>query len=293
MSNAKLWVTGAAGGLGSALGSVLAARGIAACTSTRELDIADEARVAAFLAEHRPTHLFNCAAYTAVDQAERDEAAAHRTNAIGPAVLARACAAAGVYGVHVSTDYVFDGEKRAPYLEDDAPAPRSAYGRTKLEGERAFLNILGARGLVVRTSWLFSATGKSFPRTILRLLAEKDELSVVDDQHGRPTWAPDLAAALVDLAAQQCSGLFHFANAGATTWFELASAVRDGALARGLPVKASVIRPIPTAAFPTPAARPRSSLLDTGKLERALGKAPRPWRDTLPDFFSALASAAR
>ncbi len=292
LSHAKVWVAGAGGGLGTAVRAALAARGVAALTSDADLDIADEARVAAFLAEHRPTHLVNCAAYTAVDQAEREEAAAHRTNALGPAVLARACAQAGVFGVHLSTDYVFDGEKPTPYLEDDAPAPRSAYGRTKLAGERAFLEALGARGVVVRTSWLFSAAGKSFPRTILRLLAEKDELTVVDDQRGRPTWAPDLAAALLELAAREVSGVFHYANAGATTWFDLAVAVREGALARGLPVKARQVRPIPTSAYPTPAARPRSSVLDTGKLERALGDAPRPWRDTLPDFFAALASAA-
>lgn len=293
MSNAKVWVAGAGGGLGTALCSALAARGIAACTSDVELDIADEARVTAFLAGHRPTHLVNCAAYTAVDQAEREEAAAQRTNATGPAVLARACAAAGVFGAHISTDYIFDGDKGAPYLEDDVPSPRSAYGRTKLDGERAFLAALGARGVVVRTSWLFSSTGKSFPRTILRLLAEKDELTVVDDQHGRPTWAPDLAAVLLDLAERELSGVFHFANAGAATWFDLACAVKEGATARGLPVKARTIRPIPTSAFPTPAARPRFSVLDTGKLERALGRAPRPWRDTLPDFFAAIASAPR
>lgn len=292
LSTARVWVAGARGGLGRAVVDALATHALPCCASDSALDIADEAAVAAFLAEHRPSHLINCAAYTAVDQAEADEARAHRTNAQGPAVLARACAKAAVHAIQLSTDYVFDGEKDAPYLEEDAPAPRSAYGRTKLAGEGAFLDALGARGCVLRTSWLFSATGKSFPRTILRLLAEKDELSVVSDQHGRPTWAPDLASVLLEVLERELSGLFHFANAGATTWFELACAVRDGAVERGLPVKAKTVKPIPTSAYPTPAARPRWSVLDTAKLERALGTAPRPWQQTLPDFFAALAATS-
>ena len=289
LTSAKVWVAGARGGLGRAVVDALAARAIPACPTDSSLDIADEAQVSAHLAAERPTHLVNCAAYTAVDQAEADEARARRANADGPAVLGRACAARSIYAVQLSTDYVFDGEKGTPYLEDDAPAPRSAYGRTKLAGERAFLTALGARGCVVRTSWLFSAQGKSFPRTMLRLLQEKDELSVVSDQHGRPTWAPDLAQVLLLLVERELGGVFHWANAGETTWYALACAVRDGALSRGLPVRARDIKPIPTSAYPTPAARPRWSVLSTDKLERALGQTPRPWRETLPEFFEALA----
>lgn len=289
LSSAKVWVAGAHGGLGRAVMDALAARRVAACGTSSTLDIADEQQVAAHLAAEAPTHLVNCAAYTAVDQAERDEARAHRSNADGPAVLARACAARSIYAVHLSTDYVFDGEKGAPYLEDDAAAPRSVYGRSKLAGERAFLPAIGARGAVVRTSWLFSAQGKSFPRTILRLLQERDELSVVSDQYGRPTWAPDLAGTLLALVDRELSGVFHWANAGVATWHELACAVRDEALARGLSVRARSIKPIPTSAYPTPAARPRWSVLSTDKLERALGQTPRTWRATLPDFFAAQA----
>lgn len=290
LSTAKVWVTGANGGLGRALVDTLAARRITTCASDHAVDIADAAQVDAYLARERPTHLVNCAAYTAVDQAEREVAAAQRANAEGPAVLARACAARALFAVQLSTDYVFAGDQGAPYLEDDAAAPRSVYGNSKLDGERAFLAAIGAMGAVVRTSWLFSAHGKSFPRTMLRLMQEKDELSVVSDQHGRPTWAPDLAAALVDVLERELSGVFHWANAGVTTWHALATAVREQALARGLPVKARAIHPIPTSAYPTPAARPAWSVLDTGKLERALGYAPRPWQATLPDFFGALAA---
>lgn len=290
LSSAKVWVAGANGGLGRALVDVLATRRIATCASDHVVDIADAAQVDAFLANERPTHLVNCAAYTAVDQAEREQAAAQRANTEGPAVLAKACAARGLYAIQLSTDYVFDGDKGTPYLEDDAPAPRSVYGATKLAGERAFLDAISARGAVVRTSWLYSAHGKSFPRTMLRLMQERDELSVVSDQHGRPTWAPDLAEALLDVLARELVGTFHWANAGVTTWHALASAVREQALARGLPVKAKAMHPIPTSAYPTPAARPRWSVLDTAKLERALGRSPRPWQATLPDFFAALAS---
>ncbi len=289
LSSAKVWVAGANGGLGRAFVDALTARCVSHCASDHAVDIADAAQVDAFLANERPSHLVNCAAYTAVDQAEREQAAAHRANTEGPAVLAQACAARGLYAVQLSTDYVFAGDKGAPYLEDDSPAPRSVYGTSKLDGERAFLAAIGARGCVVRTSWLFSANGKSFPRTMLRLLAEKDELSVVNDQHGRPTWAPDLAAALLDVLARELAGTFHWANAGVTTWHALANAVRDHALARGLPVMAKAIHPIPTSAYPTPATRPRWSVLHTGKLEQALGYAPRPWQETLPDFFAALA----
>lgn len=292
LTTAKLWVAGAKGGLGRAVSAALAARGVTTCATDSSLDIANADAVAALLDAERPTHLINCAAYTAVDLAEKEVDQARRANALGPAVLARACAARGVWAAHLSTDYVFDGDKGAPYLEDDATGPRSVYGRTKLEGERAFCDALGENGCVVRSSWLFSATGKSFPRTILKLLAERDELSVVADQHGRPSWAPDLAGVLLALAERRLSGTFHWANAGATTWHELASAVRDEALARGLPVKARVIHPIPTSAYPTPAVRPRWSVLSTARIEAALGVAPRPWRETLPDFFSALASLA-
>ena len=291
LTTAKVWVAGAEGGLGRAVTAALAARGVTACATDSTLDIANADAVAALLDAERPTHLINCAAYTAVDLAEKEEAKARRATAEGPAVLARACAARGVWAAQLSTDYVFDGDKGAPYLEDDATGPRSVYGRTKLEGERAFRDALGERGCVVRTSWLFSATGKSFPRTILKLLAERDELSVVADQHGRPAWAPDLAAVLLALAERRLAGTFHWANAGATTWHELACAVRDEAVARGLPVKARVIHPIPTSAYPTPAARPTWSVLSTARIEAALGMSPRPWRETLPDFFSALAVA--
>jgi dTDP-4-dehydrorhamnose reductase len=285
----RVWVTGARGLLGTAVCAQLEREQIAFVATDRELDITDDAALAAFGEPF--THVIHCAAYTKVDLCETHEAEAHAVNAVGSGNVARLARTRGAISIGVSTDYVFDGTATSPYREDSACAPINAYGRTKLAGERALLEANPERGYVVRTSWLFGPGGPSFVATMLRLLAERPEVRVVDDQRGRPTASDDLAAALVALARQasepvgdwsagrQASepGIYHFANAGEVTWFGLAAAVKELA---GLPAS---LTPIATADYPTPARRPAYSVLATTKLERALGSAPRHWRDALAE----------
>lgn len=274
----RVWVTGSRGLLGTAVCAQLDREGIACVGTDAELDIRDPAALASFAEATGFTHVINCAAYTKVDQCESNEAEAHAVNAVGAGNVARVAKSHAAIAVHVSTDYVFDGGSSAPYREDAPVGPINAYGRTKLAGERAFLD--GGGDYVVRTSWLFGPGGPSFVATMLRLLATRPEVRVVDDQHGRPTASDDLATALIAIARRApAPGVYHFANTGDVTWFGFASAIRD--LAK-LP---ATVTPITTAEYPTPARRPMWSVLATDKLERALGMTPRPWRDALADLL--------
>ena len=242
----------------------------------------------AFAAATPFTHAINCAAFTAVDACESREDEASRANSEGAFQLARAARVRGAIAAHVSTDYVFAGTGTTPYPVDAPTDPINAYGRTKLAGEQRFLAELPA-GYVVRTSWLFGQGGPCFPATVLRLLATRAEVKIVDDQTGRPTWAGDLASALVSLVTATtpvAPGTYHFANAGAVTWFGFAVAVREAATARGRHFDATLL-PITTAEYPTPARRPAWSVLDTSALEQALGITARPWRDALADYLQA------
>jgi dTDP-4-dehydrorhamnose reductase len=249
----------------------------------REVDIADAAAVASLIAEHAPTHVFNCAAYTDVDGAEDDEPAAFRANALGPEVLGRAATARGFRIVHYSTDYVFPGTRPAFYREDDPPAPVNAYGRSKLDGERRFLAACPT-GLVVRSSWLFGDGGPNFVDAMLLRMAEREEVSVVDDQHGRPTHALDLAEASLALAGigpdpaeARPRGVAHFANVGVATWHGLAVAIHQAARRRGLPLKTRRVLPVATHEFPRRAARPPRAVLDTTRTESLLARPTRTW----------------
>lgn len=254
------------------------------------------------LAAARPDAVVNAAAWTAVDAAEAEEEAARRANADGPALLARLCAASRTPLLHLSTDYVFDGLGGAPYAEDDAPNPLSAYGRTKLAGERA---VLGAGGpaTVLRTSWVFAATGRNFVRTMLALGATRPALRVVADQRGGPTAAPDLADALAAILAdlrdgggwsgERHGGLFHAAGSGEATWHELAVATFEEARALGrFAGPAPTVAPVATADYPTPAARPMDARLDCGRLARTFGLALPPWREGLRRVLAAMPPAA-
>lgn len=241
----------------------------------------------------RPALVIVAAAYTAVDRAEAEEEAARVVNAEAPRRIADACAKTGAALVHVSTDYVFDGTKPAPYLETDPTAPINAYGRTKLEGEQGVL-ASGAAAAVVRTAWVYSAFGSNFVKTMLRLAADRDELRVVGDQIGCPTAAGDLARALVALGTRLAggeagaAGLFHYAGAGETSWAGFAEAVIAGSARRG--GRAVRVVPITTAEFPTPARRPANSRLDSGRMAD-LGIAPRPWREALDGVLNELPPA--
>jgi dTDP-4-dehydrorhamnose reductase len=287
----RLWVPGGRG----MLGSQLAADANASCevfVTGHEVDIADPVAVASWWQGHGPFEVVvNCAAYTAVDAAEANVDAATAVNATGPRVLAAACAASGARLVHVSTDYVFDGSATAAIDEDAPTNPLGIYGRSKLEGEQAVL-AQGGAALVVRTSWLYGATHKNFVLTILKLMAERDTLRVVSDQRGRPTSTQTLSLALLRLVDIEARGVVHVADdAGplGISWHDFAVAIRARALACGLPVKASVVEPIPTSAYPTPAKRPAFSVLSTARYEALTGEVLPDWRVRLAAVLDVVA----
>lgn len=261
-----------------------------------EVAIYDAPLVADAMSRHKPALVINAAAYTAVDKAETDEAEAFKGNALGPWVLAKACAEAGIPLIHVSTDYVFSGECERPWLPDDPVGPLGAYGRTKLAGDWA-VRATQPDSYIFRTSWVFSPWGNNFVKTMLRLGAERDELSIIDDQHGCPTYAPDLAAFLLQVARDRLfagkgtPGMYHFCNKESTTWHGFASAIFASAAARGRKTPA-VVKAIPTSAYPTPAKRPAWSVMDTSSTEKEWGVEIPTWQDALARCMSALDEAS-
>lgn len=247
-----------------------------------EADLTDRAAIAALVGSADWRAVINTAAWTAVDAAEDDAPGAFAANALGPAILADATRRRGIPLIHVSTDYVFDGLKPAPYEEDDRTHPLGVYGASKLAGEEA-VRTGNPRHVIVRTAWVYGGAGKNFLRTMLRLGGDRDTLAVVDDQLGTPTLAADLAGALAAIALRddlgERSGLYHFANRGETTWCGFARAIFALSAARGGPSPS--VRAITTAEFPTPALRPANSRLATDRIVRDLGIVPRHWQDAL------------
>ena len=251
-----------------------------------EVDITQTATIRQALKEIRPQVVINAAAYTAVDKAEAEPAAAFAINRYGAAHLAEACKQTGVPLIHLSTDYVFDGTATRPYHEEVPAAPLGSYGRSKWEGEEAVRSCYREH-LIVRTAWLYGSGGTNFVKTILRLAREREVLRVVADQHGCPTWTRDLADALVGLCQRLTPdskplpwGTYHFCGAGQTTWYGFAQAIVEEARAFEKLVVQKV-EPIPTAAYPTLARRPANSVLDCSKMHAAFRITPRPWRDSL------------
>ncbi|MGW3586720.1 dTDP-4-dehydrorhamnose reductase [Streptomyces fungicidicus] len=279
-------VTGAGGMLGQDVLARLADAGERATALDRAaLDLTDAAAVRRALERHRPAVVVNCAAWTAVDDAETREAEALAVNGDGPARLADACARTGAVLLHVSTDYVFAGDATAPYAEDAPTAPRSAYGRTKLAGERAVLNTLPDRGYVVRTAWLYGTGGANFVRTMIRLEGQREKLDVVDDQRGQPTWSADLAGLLLALgrgalAGTAPPGVYHGTSSGETTWYGLTREIF-----RLLGADPDRVHPTTSEAFVRPAPRPAYSVLGHDRFAAA-GVAPlRDWRAALAEAF--------
>jgi dTDP-4-dehydrorhamnose reductase len=279
----RILITGAGGMLGQEVGRAAVAGGHEPVTLPRAaLDIGDAEAVSAAVSAAAPDAVINCAAWTNVDGAEESEQAAHAVNGPGAGHVAGAAAAAGAWTVHVSSDYVFDGHKREPYLESDAVRPLSAYGRTKLAGERAVADAARDRHTVVRSAWLFGVDGDCFPKTIRRLAGERDQLSVVADQVGCPTFTGHLAPALIQLAAERRLGVLHVAAEDQCSWFQFAQAI---VAASGLDCD---VRPITTAEYPVPATRPAYSVL---RSERGAPRLPG-WRDGLAEFQALIAGAA-
>nr|WP_269141320.1 dTDP-4-dehydrorhamnose reductase [Sphingomonas sp. IC-56] len=285
-------VTGGAGQLGSALSRLRWPDGWCADPVTRDLlDLEDAAGVRARFAEGRWDAVINAAAYTAVDRAEDEPAKAWAVNALGPAILAECCREAGIPIVQVSTDYVFPGTKLGAWAVTDPVAPLGVYGASKLGGELA-VGTSGARHAVVRTSWVFSAQGSNFVKTMLRLAADRDTVRVVADQTGGPTAAADLADALARIVVRLWqdpaapSGTYHFANAGCTNWADFAREIFAQSAARG--GSEAHVEPIATCDFPTRATRPANSLLDTSRTSAEFSIFPRPWTEALGEVMDEL-----
>ena len=284
---ALVWLVGARGMLGQEVAAALRSRSILHITTDLDCDITCLDAVRAFAGEHRPDTILNCAAYTAVDRAEDEEEKAFAINATGPRNLGLVASERGATVIHLSTDYVFDGRKTSPYVEDDPLAPQGAYGRSKVAGEAA-LHETCPSSLVVRTAWLYGTKGPNFVETMLRLFASREEVSVVDDQHGTPTYAPDLAAALVTIvcAESKAFGTYHYTNNGETTWFRFARRIHDRARATGMLGRDCRLKAITTAEYPTRARRPAWSVLDKSKIARAFGVVPRAWEDALDAYMA-------
>jgi dTDP-4-dehydrorhamnose reductase len=283
----RLLVTGGSGMTGSEIAGRAPERGWEVLAlSHSDLDISDSDAITAKVREFQPDVVINSAAYTAVDRAESESDLAARVNAFGASNVARAAAAASAAIVHLSTDYVFSGDAHEPYLPDDFVGPKSVYGRTKLAGEVAVREV-NDNHCIVRTSWVFGRTGSNFVRTMIRLSGERDEIRVVADQQGRPTYAGDLADAILSVADQlrtsrDARGTYHFANSGEATWFDFARAIFEIK-----PVPGLRLVPISTADYPTPARRPRYSVLDTTSFTSQFGVTPRPWQDPLRELLAA------
>lgn len=247
-------------------------------TDVAELDITDQQAIERFVDEHAINGIVNCAAYTAVDKAESNEALCQLLNAEAPAYLAHAVGRRGGWMVQISTDYVFDGTKHTPYVEDDDTCPNSVYGRTKLVGE---INVqkLCERSMIIRTAWLYSTFGNNFVKTMIRLGHEKPELGVIFDQIGTPTYARDLARVIMTAIEQGIRpGIYHFSNEGVTSWYDFTKAIH-----RLAGITTCRVRPLHTAEYPTPAARPHYSVLDKTKIKQTYGIDIPHWEESLAD----------
>jgi dTDP-4-dehydrorhamnose reductase len=273
----RVLITGANGQLGGALQRTAPSWADINAIDVEDVDLTDAPMLTARLVVEAPDVIINAAAYTAVDKAESDEETARAINSVAVATMVEAMAASGGRLVHVSTDYVFDGTSAQPYVTLAERNPQSVYGRTKAEGE----DHLRPEDLLVRTAWVYEAGGANFVRTMIRLMKERDELRVVADQTGAPTWATGLARTIWALVEKGASGTFHHCDDGIATWYDFAVAIAEEAHALGLIPRIPVIRPISTAEYPTPARRPAFSLLDCSATRALLGDAPMPWRENL------------
>lgn len=285
----RVLVTGAGGQLARELVRVAPPETCVYALGKDKLDVTNRAQVERQLRDLRPEAIINAAAYTAVDAAETEPELAYAVNAIGAENIAAVAAAAGMRLIHISTDFVFSGFKSSPYLPTDVAQPLCVYGASKLEGEKRILSIRTNNALIVRTSWLYSAKGHNFVKTVLRLLGERESLKVVDDQIGTPTWARGLAEALWEMAPlDSLGGIYHWSDAGVASWYDLAVAIAEYGRELGLVKSVASVTPIRTADHPLPAKRPAMSVLDKTATWRALKRVPFHWRQALRMMLSEL-----
>lgn len=277
-------VTGAKGQLGQTIGFIANKYPNIqfVYTDFQEMDITNIENCQAVFAKHQPHFCINTAAYTAVDKAESESDKAHLINAVGPENLAKVCKEFDTILVHISTDFIFDGTSKVPYLETDIPNPKSIYGQTKLDGELA-IQKNWEKHFIVRTSWVYSQFGANFMKTMLRLASERDTLSVVNDQIGTPTYAVDLAEVLIKIIntenptpnTQRPFGVYNFSNEGVCSWYDFAAAIFHQ---KGIQID---LKPIPTDSYPTPAKRPAYSVLDKTKIKKVFGVEIKNWKESL------------
>lgn len=301
----KVLITGKNGQLGSELQNSCPADIEVEFFDSQSLDITDIAKVNEVLIAFSPDVVINTAAYTAVDKAESDQAAAYAVNETGAANLANVCKAINAKLIHISTDFVFDGTKTTPYIASDTTNPLGVYGASKLAGEQAVNRILGSQATIVRTAWVYSQFGNNFVKTMLRLMAEKTELGIVGDQVGTPTWAAGLAnmlwALIVNTSSfnssqvvtnneQNKATILHWTDAGVASWYDFAVAIQELAIDKGLLTKAIPIKPIPAASYPTPATRPAFSVIDKSEAELASGVTTIHWRKQLNTMLEQLST---
>ena len=285
---AKILVTGSNGQVGNELQSLASGTNHDwIWTDVEELDITDEAQIRSFLQQQQPAFIINTAAFTAVDKAESQQALCEKINVQGPALLAKYGAEFGATMIQISSDYVYDNAVNRPLIESDPTQPQSVYASTKLAGDEVTLKYAG--NVVVRTSWVYSSFGHNFVKTMQRLGVEKDQLTIVDDQIGTPTYANDLAQALIlivdqKIAGKELSGIYHFSNEGICSWYDFALAIFDEEK-----INCKVL-PIPSSDYPTPAKRPHFSVLNKAKIKTALGIEIPHWRQSLKTCLSVIRS---
>ena len=284
-----LWLIGSTGMLGTELENLLKGLQIPFISTDLEIDIGNPGQLNEFTSTLPLSWIVNCAAYTAVDQAEEEPEQAFRTNAEGPLNIARIANEKGAKLIHVSTDYVFDGKKQEAYLETDMPNPLSAYGQSKYKGEQNIAGILN-QFFIVRTAWLYGVHGKNFVLTMLRLLQGKKEIRVVNDQFGSPTYTRDLAEAILRIIQNDGDqyGIYHFTNLGQTSWYKFACLIADIAEARGMIGKNCLIHQIPSVQYPTRAQRPTNSTLSNEKIKISFQINIRSWEAALEAFLAEI-----
>lgn len=287
----KVLVTAAQGQVGHALMSLAQDSPVDVISLTRtQLDITDPTSIQTSIEQIKPDVLVNAAAYTAVDKAESDQPAAYRVNETGPENLARACKQADIPLIHISTDYVYSGEQTQPYTECDPSGPLNVYGASKLAGDKAIASILDEY-IILRTSWVFGQHGNNFVKTMLRLGKERDELSIIDDQHGGPTAAEDIAETILKLcdsiqAGKAAWGLYHYSGQPAASWYGFASAIFDRAKSMGFDLGVK-LKAITTQDYPTPAKRPKSTILDCNKIKKRYNIDQPDWHERLDAIIQA------
>jgi dTDP-4-dehydrorhamnose reductase len=286
----KVLLIGAKGQVGQELQLTLPQLGEVISIGREELDLTNSEKIGQLIREIHPDYLVNAAAYTAVDKAETEPELAYAINATAPKIMAESAEKIQAKFLHISTDYVFDGRKNTPYLETDLTNPLGVYGQSKLRGEEE-IKTVNSQAIILRTAWVYGSYGKSnFVKTMLRLGKEREELKVVVDQVGSPTWAKDIAAAITHLLinADNPAGIYNFTNSGIASWFDLTKAIFEEAKISGIPLKIQRVIPITTAEYPTPAARPAYSVLSSQKISQQLGYIPSYWRDSLKAMLNQL-----